>query len=300
MADFALLKKTKPFYQLLWLLLLFLGFSIIVPIFLMLIGIPVWGREIIMSGISDQTPLSYLIYFQFFSQVGVFAGVAFLFARLNDTNVLGFLKLKKSSHISFVLLAIIAMISVIPLSSWLLELSLSFSFPESMESFIATLKQQEDATNALMLRFLNVEGWGWLAFNLVFLALVPAFCEELLFRGALMNVFQKMTRNKHFVVILTAIVFSAIHMQFFSFLSRFALGLVLGYATIYSGSLVPAIAAHFVNNAFSVVGYYFSDDKTIDKIATTNNYWVLILSFFVAITMVVVMKKKSLGYENQP
>ncbi len=300
MADFALLKNTKPFYQLLWLLLLFLGFSIIVPIFLMLIGIPIWGREIIMSGISDRTPLSYLIYFQFFSQVGVFAGVAFFFARLNDTNVFGFLKLKKSSHISFVLLAIIAMISVIPLSSWLLESSLSFSFPESMESFIDTLRQQEDATNALMLRFLNVEGWGWLAFNLVFLALVPAFCEELLFRGALMNVFQKMTRNKHLVVILTAIVFSAIHMQFFSFLSRFALGLVLGYATIYSGSLVPAIAAHFVNNAFSVVGYYFSDDKAIDKIATTDNYWVLILSFFVAITMVVVMKKKSLSYENQP
>jgi len=299
MTDFSPLKNTKPLYQLLWLLLFFVGFSIIIPIFLMLVGILVWGRAVIMDGISEQTPLSYLIYFQFLSQVGVFAGVAFFFARLNGPNVLGYLKLKKSYQPSFILLAIIAMVSVVPLSSWLLELSLSFSFPESMNGFLEALKQQEDAGNALLQRFLNVEGLGWLAFNLVFLALVPALCEELLFRGALMSVLQKMIRNKHLVVILTAIIFSAIHMQFFSFLSRFALGLVLGYATIYSGSLFPAIAAHFVNNAFSVVGYYFSDQKEIDKIGTTDNYWVLFLSTFVALAMIVLMRKKSLNYENQ-
>jgi uncharacterized protein len=300
MTDFSPLKNTKSLYQLLWLFLFFIGFSIIIPIFLMLVGILIWGRAVIMDGISGQTPLSYLIYFQFLSQVGVFAGVAFFFARLNGSNVLGYLKLKKSNQPSFILLAVIAMISVVPLSSWLLELSLSFSFPESMSGFIEALKQQEDVGNNLMQRFLNVEGLGWLAFNLVFLALVPALCEELLFRGALMSVLQKMIRNKHLVVILTAIIFSAIHMQFFSFLSRFALGLVLGYATIYSGSLFPAIAAHFVNNAFSIIGVYFSDNKEIDKIGTTDNYWLLILSTVVAITMIVVMRKKSLNYENQP
>lgn len=300
MIDFSPLKNTKPIYQLLWLLLFFLGFSIIIPIFLMLVGMVIWGKEVIMGGISQQTPLSYLVYFQFFTQIGVFAGVAFFFARLNGPNVWSYLKIKRSNQPSFLLLAIIAMVSVIPLSSWLLELSLSFSFPESMSSFVEALKQQEDAGNTLMQRFLNVEGLGWLAFNLVFLALVPALCEELLFRGALMGVLQNMFRNKHLVVILTAIIFSAIHMQFFSFLSRFALGLVLGYATIYSGSLFPAIAAHFVNNAFSVVGYYFSDQKEIDKIGTSNSSWLLLLSAIVAVVMIVGMRKKSLAYENRP
>jgi membrane protease YdiL (CAAX protease family) len=299
MIDFWPLKNTKPIYQLLWLLLFFVGSSIIVPSFLMLVGIPIWGKSVILSGISQETPLSYLIYFQFFTQVGVFAGVALFFARLNGSNVLGYLKLKKSYPPSFILLAIIAMVSVIPLSSWLLELSLSFPYPESMRGFVETLKQQEDIGNALMQRFLNVEGLGWLAFNLVFLAVVPAICEELLFRGALMAVLQKLFRNKHIVVMITAIVFSAIHMQFFSFFSRFALGLVLGYATIYSGSLFPAIAAHFVNNAFSVVGYYFSDQKEIDKIGTTDNYWVLFLATFVALAAIVAMRRKSLDYENQ-
>ena len=69
-------------------------------------------------------------------------------------------------------------------------------------------------------------------------------------------------------------------MQFFSFLSRFALGLVLGYATIYSGSLFPAIAAHFVNNSFSIVGLYFSENKEIDKIGTIDNYWGAHFVFF--------------------
>lgn len=298
MADFTLLKNSKPLYQLLWLFLLLIGFSIIIPILAMLIAIPIWGRDVVLSGISNQTPLEYLIYFQFFTQIGVFAGVAVFFARLNEANIFGYLKIRISNQINFVFFAVFAMIAIIPLSSWLLEFSLSFQYPASMSNLINSLKQQEDATNALMLRFLNVKGWGWLMFNLVFLALIPAFCEELFFRGALMTVLQRLIKNKHLVVIVTAILFSAIHMQFFSFLSRFALGLVLGYATIYSGSLFPAIAAHFVNNAFSVIGFFISDEKDIEKIGSVDNYWILILSSLVAITMIFLMHKKSLKHEH--
>jgi hypothetical protein len=263
----------------------------------MLVGITIWGKEVVLNMGSNQASLSYLIYFQLFTQIGVFAGVALFFARLNTSVVFDFLKLKRVKWSCFLVLSIIAIVAVIPLSSWLMQVSLAFPYPDSMKEFIEILKKQEDAGNNLMTRFLSIEGWSGLIFNLFFFSLIPALCEELLFRGALMNVLQQLMKNKHLVVILSAILFSAMHMQFFGFLSRFVLGLILGYATVYSGSLFPSIAAHFTNNALSVIGFYLSDKKDLNEVGSIDNYWVLGLTVLIAIFTVFVMRQKSLKYE---
>jgi hypothetical protein len=297
MINLSILQGTKPIYKLLSFFLIFIGFSIIIPIFLMLVGITIWGKEVVLNMGSNQASLSYLIYFQLFTQIGVFAGVALFFARMNTSAVFDFLKFKSVKWGGFLFLSIIAIVAVIPLSSWLMQVSLAFPYPDSMKEFIEILKKLEDGGNNLMTRFLSIEGWSGLIFNLFFLALIPALCEELLFRGALMNVLQQLMKNKHLVVILSAILFSAMHMQFFGFLSRFVLGLILGYATLYSGSLFPSIAAHFTNNALSVIGFYLSDKKDLNEVGSIDNYWVLGLTVLVAIFTVVVMRQKSLKYE---
>ena len=297
MINLSILQGTKPIYKLLSFFLIFIGFSIIIPLFLMLVGVTIWGKEVVFNMCSNPASLSYLIYFQLFTQIGAFAGVALFFARMNTSAVFDFLKLKRVKWSGFLFLSIIAIIVVIPLSSWLMQVSLAFPYPDSMKEFIEILKKQEDAENNLMTRFLSIEGWNGLIFNLFFLALIPALCEELLFRGALMNVLQQLMKNKHLVVILSAILFSAMHMQFFGFLSRFVLGLILGYATLYSGSLFPSIAAHFTNNALSVIGFYMSDKKDLNEVGSIDNYWVLGLTVLVAIFTVFVMRQKSLKYE---
>jgi uncharacterized protein len=160
------------------------------------------------------------------------------------------------------------------------------------------MKMQEELSNNLMMRFLNVNGVGWLLFNLFFMAVVPAICEELLFRGALIGVLKLMVKNKHLVVVLSAIIFSAIHMQFFSFMSRFALGLVLGYAYVYSGSIIPAIVAHFVNNAISVIGFYFSDRSNISEVGSFNDPWILVICSLAAVLTMVWMQKYHKKHEE--
>lgn len=145
--------------------------------------------------------------------------------------------------------------------------------------------------NIMMMRFLNVDGIGWLLFNILFLAIIPAICEELLFRGALIGVLKKMIKNKHILVVVSAIIFSAIHLQFFSFFSRFVLGLVLGYAFVYAGSIIPSMVAHFVNNALSVVLFYFSDRTTLDDVGTVENFGIIAISTIAAVFTIVWMNK---------
>ena len=68
----------------------------------------------------------------------------------------------------------------------------------------------------------------------------------------------------HWGVWLTAIIFSAIHLQFYGFLPRVFLGAIFGYMYLYSGSLIYPILAHIFNNSFTVIMVYLSNQGAID------------------------------------
>ncbi len=72
-----------------------------------------------------------------------------------------------------------------------------------------------------------------------------------------MRWFSKSISNIHIVIIITAFLFSAIHMQFFGFLPRFLLGIILGYTYYWTKSLWAPIWFHFINNASTVSVYYW-------------------------------------------
>lgn len=87
-------------------------------------------------------------------------------------------------------------------------------------------------------------------------AVAPAVAEELFFRGAIQQLFLEWTRKPHAAIIVTALIFSFLHLDPFNFISRFILGLLLGYLFWWSGSLRLSIAAHFAFNAFGIVNVY--------------------------------------------
>ncbi|MBI4510951.1 MAG: CPBP family intramembrane metalloprotease [Deltaproteobacteria bacterium] len=90
----------------------------------------------------------------------------------------------------------------------------------------------------------------WLMFFAV--SITPAFCEELLCRGALLRAFRG-TLGASFAVLVSALLFSALHMSAYRFVPTFLLGLLLGFSAIRSGSLVPAITIHALNNGAVVL-----------------------------------------------
>ena len=89
-------------------------------------------------------------------------------------------------------------------------------------------------------------------------AILPAVCEEFLFRGTLQKLFNEKL-NIHIAVILSSIIFSLVHFDFSGFLPRIALGMFLGYLFYYSGSLWTSIFAHIVNNGSQVIFMYLNN-----------------------------------------
>ena len=125
------------------------------------------------------------------------------------------------------------------------------------------------------------------------IAVIPALCEELVFRGVMMPLLAKMTRNIHAAVWITAILFSLIHVQFYGFLPRMIMGALLGYFVVWSGSLWTSILAHFINNASAFLMFqYFGTLETPEN--SVLNHWAFYsLTSLVFVALLFVARKKS-------
>lgn len=96
---------------------------------------------------------------------------------------------------------------------------------------------------------LIVEQPWWMSWLLI--AVVPAVCEELLFRGWTLAAFAGRRRKSSRVamaVLAQAFLFAVAHVLPERMPQTFALGAVLGWVTITTGSLLPAIVGHMVHN----------------------------------------------------
>lgn len=84
------------------------------------------------------------------------------------------------------------------------------------------------------------------------IAVTPALCEELLFRGYVQT--RLAAAMPAWVgILVSSVVFAGFHVDPVHVITVFPLGFYLGLVAWHSGSLFPAILGHFVNNAFSVV-----------------------------------------------
>jgi uncharacterized protein len=93
----------------------------------------------------------------------------------------------------------------------------------------------------------------------------------------LQRLFIKSTRSPWAGIIITAFFFSFFHFQFFGFIPRFALGILLGAIYWYSGSLWPAIVAHFVYDGVILVLAYMNPKMVTDAntpMIETSYLWV--------------------------
>ncbi|MCC6579100.1 MAG: CPBP family intramembrane metalloprotease [Phycisphaeraceae bacterium] len=88
---------------------------------------------------------------------------------------------------------------------------------------------------------------------LLWIAIVPAVCEELLFRGLLLSGFQARGR-RGVAIILTAAAFGLFHFLLAKFAITFLLGAALAWLCWQSRSILPGILAHAINNAIAVIG----------------------------------------------
>ncbi len=85
---------------------------------------------------------------------------------------------------------------------------------------------------------------------------ITGFSEELLFRGTLQRILYAYEPLRKWSVVIAAVIFSAVHMQFFGFVPRLLLGLLMGYLLYSTGSLWPGVMVHVLNNSIVVIGQW--------------------------------------------
>jgi len=93
-----------------------------------------------------------------------------------------------------------------------------------------------------------------LIFGLVVIALTPAICEEVMYRGVIMSGFEEL--GKRAAIVISALLFAFMHMDFQKIIGIFLLGLLIGYIVYKTDSIFAGILAHFTNNAVSIILSY--------------------------------------------
>ncbi len=225
--------------------------------------------------------------------------ILYAFTRHQPMRELGF---RKPNSAWLLLIGVVLMFVSLPLTNLLTSWNEKMNFGATFESLEALLQQLEETAGDLTERMLQVDSFGGLLFNLLVIALIPAIGEELTFRGVLQ---QALTRrcNVHVAVFLSAFIFSFIHFQFYGFLPRMFLGLLLGYLFYYSGSLWTSILMHFVNNGAAVVVAYLDYkgliDVDIDHFGATSNVWLLGASLVVTVGLIILSAKFKNKYGRQ-
>jgi hypothetical protein len=165
-------------------------------------------------------------------------------------------------HSRYLLAGIGIMIISIPFVNWMGELNRQIDFPPAVAEW---MKEKEEEASAMIRALLSRRTPLDLVLNLFFIAVLASVGEELLFRGLLQRLFIKLFRSPLAGILISAFLFSAMHMQFYGFLPRFLLGIVLGLIYWYSGSLWVAIIAHFVYDAMLIVLAYFYPEMLNDE-----------------------------------
>ena len=111
---------------------------------------------------------------------------------------------------------------------------------------------------------------------IISVALLPAVFEELAFRGALQPLLIRATGKPWVGIAIASVIFSAIHFQFYGFLPRVFLGALFGWFAYRSGSILPGMLAHFVNNALAALTLWYTGSMTEDLFEVET--WTVVVS----------------------
>lgn len=167
---------------------------------------------------------------------------AILFARLHSSRWPAFLRLN-AGDARTVILSVVGLFALIPLVQYLGVWSDSLPWPDSIRLFE---KQQMDLIESVLMQDFS------LVFTISMLALTPAICEEVLFRGYVQRQAER-SMGIWAGIAFSGIIFGLYHLRLTQALPLSLLGIYLAYITWRSGSLLPAILVHLANNSLAAV-----------------------------------------------
>jgi len=225
---------------------------------------------------------------QVISTTVLFILPATIFCRFLRDERSAFLNMNTVPHFYFLLTAVATILFALPAVSGFEGWNQQMHLPTSFSSLESWMRLKENDAEKITLLFFQDRTIGGLIINLLVMAFMAALSEEIFFRGLLQQMLIKNKVNAHVAIVITAILFSAFHLQFFGFIPRLFLGIVLGYLYYLTQNLWVSITAHFCNNAVAVIAMHFYNQENPDLASASNTQYPIGITF-VLLSLVMVV-----------
>lgn len=200
----------------------------------------------------------------------VFALPAFIFAYLAGPQprfYLGLRTPKDKRQLIWVVLLSLGMIPLITLlANGINELDLG-----------ATAKKLQEVRENQINEYLKTIGPLGLVRNMLLLAAVPAFCEEMMFRGLVQKFAYSYTKKAWAAILISGLLFSLVHLSVYEFLPILLAGMVLAWVYQNTGCLWLNVLLHFLFNGLQVLLSYLVALHPDWENALDNGWWYLVI-----------------------
>lgn len=240
-----------------------------------------------------------------FSQITFLLIPTLLLTKLATLQVKDFLRFNKTS-VLLVLLSFLGIFSLGQMLQVYMVLQDQIPIPQSIKPFVEQLKETIEHAYRTLAGSKNI---GEFLFVTFVVALVPAFSEEILFRGMIQSSFEKVLFGWK-AVIITGIIFGAFHLNPFTFIPLSAIGIYLGFLAVQSNSIYVPISAHFFNNFVAVIAIHFNyaeselitgkpDEMTSEMLIFTFLFFSIVffvtMYYFIAASKISKSKNQNIG-----
>lgn len=182
---------------------------------------------------------------------------------------------KTWSYCSSSKVLIASVVFILALGLWTNYLSELADLPNSMQE-----------TFEMMMRY---------PLGIIAIVIMAPIVEELLFRGAIEGYLLRKWKHPAGAIVFSSLVFGLVHGNWVQAPFAFVIGLALGWMYYRTGSLLPGILMHFVNNSTAVLGFLITDnpDATmVSEYGPQGAAWMAVAGAVVTVLCVYLFQKK--------
>jgi uncharacterized protein len=305
--DPTVFREATPITKLFLLIFITISSFIILGFIFILLAIPAFGFSFSEINKLFNDPLlkenlGFVKYFQTTQSIALFVVPAIILNFLLFKGPDNFLSQKKQPSFYLFVLVILLLGFSLPFIEKTIQWNQMISFPDWINNKFNKLESEaSDVTDKL----LSGKTLADLFINIFILAIIPAIGEEFFFRGVIQRIFNDWFKNGHYAIIISAFLFSCVHLQFYGFIPRMILGIFFGYLFYWSKNIWLPVTGHFINNTIAVIVQFLSTSETSrlhEKFTFIERYeipLIIISIMFTCITLYLIRKECSRKFTIQ-
>lgn len=283
-------------YEILREILIFVGISALLSMVGSLFGalvLKLFFDVPFLSLFKGELPQSNLALksFQLISSAFTFLLPALVIPRFYEVQTKALLRIKMpKDDFSFIWSALIYFFAL-PFMGLLAYWNMQMSLPGWLGGTGEAIKLQDEEIVELTNRFLSSDSGIEMFLNILVVGVLPAIGEEFFFRGFLQRVSQRWGLSTISAILIVALLFSLVHLQFSGFLPRFFLGLLLGYLFYLTKSIWIPVFLHLIHNV-SIVALAAKSLDPQKEISMNQQYIVPVVGLLIAALIVFYYSRK--------